>query len=48
VRILVTSAPSCINFGTPENLKEIRGHRAGQFHYVVSWQVDDDNSDRYF
>jgi hypothetical protein len=36
VHIFVTSAPSCINFGTPEKPERISPSWAGHFHYVVS------------
>ena len=36
VHIFVTSAPSCINFGTPEKPEGVLPSWAGHLHYVVS------------
>ena len=36
LHIFVTSAPSCINFGTPEKPEGVLPSWAGHLHYVVS------------
>jgi hypothetical protein len=48
VHIFVTSAPSCINFGTPEKPEGNLPSWAGHFHYVVSGSIGDDNRDQFF